>query len=314
LAGPGIAWRIGKNSAKILPITMALSLTKYLLLLLLLLGSRFAQALDLQTPRQNVLLRVIELGPIPDHRLQLSAVVDGNSHPIDEVVIAAGVSRLTGYAPDAEQPAWLLDAGGRYLYYTTLTGCGFEGEGMAIFRSDLRGSKIEPVLGGCGILTMEIVPINRLNYLLVRESHGDSHEAGFWIFDMETLRPIVHADGILRKRSGANATYDYCASFPKWKKDCQKVTDEILQNRRIPLRLRSRHPIRARVKANSLVVSVSEGLSTCDEESKHSLKLPKPSGQVAILQACPDEDHYEIYYRGLRGTGSREDLETIKIE
>ena len=112
---------------------------------------------EIPTSREGLKLILEDLPGEGVKRKQLSTVLDGKKYPIDRLISGIGVALLDGYQANAGLPAWLLDPSGNYFYYMGLTGCGFESDGMVLSRSDLQGKKIEPILGRCDNLKIEIL-------------------------------------------------------------------------------------------------------------------------------------------------------------
>ncbi len=292
-------------------------LTRWLFLgigLALLPGRCTVLAQELPTSRPGLLLRLKELPGAKSPARQLYTVVNGKEYPIDRLLTELGVARLDGYQPEAGQPAWYVDPTGNYLYYTVLTGCGWENDGMAIYRSDLFGKRIEPLLGRCDNLKMEGLAYGGKNLLLIREGNSGVGDTGFWLFDLATLEPLVHAGGTLEAKPGSG-NFRYCDGNAEEAGSCREIAMEVLLNRKSPLRLLPRFPLTARTAADGVELRQLEGSASCGTAPTVGVeKIPQKGSWVAVLDSCKGRGVYEVYYRGLRGTVSKSQLVGFQIK
>jgi len=289
----------------------ALKLSYFLLLLPLLAWSGAAWTQDIPTSRKNIQLRLVDLPGTAVQGKQLYTVVDGKQYPIDRLLAQAGVARLDGYSANSGFASWYLDPKGESLYYMALTGCGFESDGMALFRSDLFGKKIEPVLGRCDNLKMETLSPGDKNYLLVREGNSGVGDTGFWIFDLASNEPLVHAAGTL---SAGKGNFHYCNGNEEEKGTCYDVSADVLLNRKTPVKLLPRFPLTARTLADGVELRQEEGGLACGKSPSTTVaKIPQKGSQVLVLDSCKGRGVYEVFYRGARGTVSQNYLQGINI-
>ena len=279
----------------------------------LMMSAVISQAQEIPTARPDLKLRLKEIPGTDIQRKQLSTVVAGKEYPIDRLIVGIGVARLDSYGPEAGHPAWYLDAKREFLYYTALTGCGFESDGMVIFRTDLYGKRIEPVLGRCNNLKMEPLALVGKDYLLIREGDSGIGDTGFWIIDLESNQPALHAAGTLEKSKDGG--FKYCRGNQEDPGLCKEVTADILLNRKAPLELQPRFPLKARSNQEQVPVRISDGPSSCGLIPATKVEnLPRKDALVAILDSCKDRGVYEIYYRGLRGTVSKNYLTGYQVD
>lgn len=278
------------------------------------LGSAAAQTQDIATHKKGVALRLKPAPEAGESYRRLFTVVDGKEYPIDRFSLRWGIAILEGYGDSAGLPAWYLDPEGKYLYYTVLTGCGFENDGMAIFRSDLRGTRVEPVVGSCDNLAMEALAEGGKSYLLIRESNSGIGNTGFWIFSLASNQPLVHAGGVLEKATQPGK-FRYCAGNEDEKGTCADVSMETLLQRKAPLRLLPRFPLAARTAQDEIPLRIPEGSLPCGlEPTARTEKIPRRGSPVVILDTCKDRGVYEVYFRGLRGTVSKNQLQGFQVK
>ena len=275
------------------------------------LGKGFAQ--DIPTGKNGISLRLKSLSESKGSYKKLYTVVGGKEYPIDTLSMSLGLARLEGYGEEAGVPAWYLDPEGRFLYYSVLTGCGYENDGMAIFRTDLYGKRIEPVIGSCDNLTMESLADGGKNYLLIREGNSGAGLRDFWIFDLDTHQPIVHAEGLLEKSTVAGK-YQYCKGPEEEKTACAEISMQTLLQRQRPLRLLPRFPLIARTVKDDVPMRVPYNASCGIDPSDKIEKIPQKGSVVVILDTCKDRGVYEVYFRGTHGTVSKNQLSGFQIK
>ncbi|KAB2838145.1 hypothetical protein F9K50_09765 [bacterium] len=273
-----------------------------------------ARGQEIPTAKKGVSLRLKPLPEAGESFRRLFAVVEGKEYLIDRFSLHWGIGRLEGYGDVSGTPAWHLDPEGKHLYYTVLTGCGYENDGMAIFRSDLFGTRIEPVVGSCNNLAMEGLAGGGKPYLLVREWNSGLGNTGFWIFDVASGKPLVHAGGIL-ERGAVPGKFRYCPGHEEEKGPCSDIDLEALLQRKTPLRLLPRFPLTARTVQDEVPLRIPEGSLPCGlEPGFRSEKIPHKGSQVVILDTCKDRGVYEVYFRGLRGTVSKNQLQGFQVK
>lgn len=275
------------------------------------LGQAFAQ--DIPTGKNGISLRLKPLSEPKGSYKKLYTIVGGKEYPIDTLVMSMALARLEGYGEEAGVPAWYLDPEGKFLYYSVLTGCGYENDGMAIFRTDLYGKRIDPVIGSCDNLTMEALADNGKNYLLIREGNSGAGLRNFWIFDLESQQPIVHAEGLLEK-SAVAGKFQYCQGPEEEKSGCAEISMQTLLQRQRPLRLLPRFPLIARTAKDDVPMRVPQNAACGIDPSDQVEKIPKKGSVVLILDTCKDRGVYEVYFRGIHGTVSKNQLSGFQIK
>lgn len=273
-----------------------------------------ARAQEIPTARQGVALRLKPWPEAGENGRRLFTVVNGKEYPIDRFSLSWGIAKLDGYDGQSGKPAWYLDPEGKYLYYTVLTGCGFENDGMAIFRSDLFGSRVEPVVGSCNDLAMEPLAEGGKSYLLIRESNSGIGDVGFWIFSLDSSQPMVHAKGTLGKGK-VPGKFRYCDGSEEEQGACADIAMDTLLLRKSPLQLLPRFPLIARTRQDEVPLRIATGPWSCGLEPAEKVeKIPRKGSLVAILDTCKERGVYEVYFRGLRGAVSKNQLEGFQVK
>jgi hypothetical protein len=206
-------------------------------------------------------------------------------------------------------PEPLLDPAGKYIVYAENTGCGFEGEGMAIFISDVYGKKKTPILGSCRYLRPTgFLTAKGKNYLQIT-SESESPETDFWIYDLSRGEFVLHADGEIQESEKGIYNYgknDADGNF----KPIGKVTSDTLINRGAPLKLLPRYPIHGLTLKGK--VPVYESVH-CSAEGNKPMKIIGAAGsKVLILIKCEDGG-YEIYVDGIKGKVSKGVIKPIQF-
>lgn len=138
-------------------------------------------------------------------------------------------------------PEPLVDPTGRYVFYASNTGCGFEAEGMTVFVSDVYGKTRLPILGRCWSLQPDgFFSFQGKNYLLISQT-SESPESSFWLYDVSRSEFVVHADGYIREMKKGIFSYEYRVSDTEFKQ-IGTITMGTLIKRGPPLRLLPRYP------------------------------------------------------------------------
>jgi hypothetical protein len=216
----------------------------------------------------------------------LYTIVDGRSH-----LIARLTHRLVGI------PEPLLDPSGRWVFYATNTGCGFEGEGMAVYAADVLGKKKIPILGRCRYLRPTGFLTSQGKHYLLISSESESPEKDFWLYDINLGEFVVHAEGEIKETGKGQYTYglhDDDGNF----KPVGKVTPETVIKREAPLKLLSRYPTQGLTRKPGVRLYES---ATCDAvEGKPAKTIAAANTKVLILTGCEDGG-YEVYFNGFKG-------------
>lgn len=203
----------------------------------------------------------------------------------------------------------VFDPTNRYIFYVSNTGCGFEGDGMTIFISDVYGKRKYPILGRCEHLDpIKFVKSDGKYYLLIKQSN-EASEDSFWLYDVSAKEFVLHAIGEL-KAIGNGSSYRYYKNAAELKYT-GKVTTRDLINRQSPLKLLPRRPTHGftRRKNTRLLLSDNEG---CTYIGGNEFKvIPSPGTKVLILEECEDGG-YLIYYNGAKGKVQAKNLIPIK--
>lgn len=202
-----------------------------------------------------------------------------------------------------------VDPTGRFVFYTSNTGCGFEQGGMTIFVSDVYGKKKVPILGSCVYLTAErFLRFQGKNYLLITQT-SESPEHSFWLYDVSRGEFVVHADGGIREIKQGVFSYGYCVGDTEFK-EIGTISMRTLIRRGPPLRLLPRHSTHGITQKGDVQVYSSWGCSIDNDKQHKTISTPRT--RVLILEACEDGG-YEIYYEGFRGKVMKGSIRPVKL-
>lgn len=249
-------------------------------------------AADAQIGKSGVRLKVVPDNSVVEEGRKyyqqsgkLHTVVDGRTYYIDRL------NRITVGIPEP-----VIDPTGRFIFYASNTGCGFEAEGMTIFKSDIYGRKKSPILGRCIVLTpTDFLSHQNKHYLLIKGS-SEGPDTDFWLYDIETDEFVLHADGDIKEHGKGQFTYGRADDESDFK-EIGKVTTETLVRRAAPLRLLPRYPTHGLTLKPGVRVSQSDCYE--DEEGPHKT-IAKSGTRVLIVQKCEDGG-YQVYFGGALG-------------
>lgn len=256
------------------------------------------------TPQRARRVRIVEEG-WPSGRL--TTAVGRHKYFIDHIQ-GNGAGTL---------PKPIVDPTGSYIAYATGTGCGYEGDGMMAFISDVFGKKRYPILGGA---PEKFLQYKGKVYLLLADGNGASNEENsLWLYDVGAKEFVVHAKGDLAEIREGVFSYGY---YPQGDeiKPVGTVTIKNLVNRERPLLLlpRSspglmRHPryrLTRRGNTTMLLASGDNECCWCCQAGKRNV-IPKAKTRVLILGTC-DDGGLQVYYNRQMGKVRKRDLQSMK--
>jgi hypothetical protein len=216
----------------------------------------------------------------------LHSVVNGRSY-----FIAHLTHSLVGI------PEPLVDPSGQYVVFALNNMCGFEGEGMVIWISDIYGKKRTPILGRCIYLRPAgFITANGNTYLHIT-GESETPEKEFWLYDLKKGEFVLHADGEIKAQGKGQFAYGQENEEGEFK-PIGKVTVSTLINRAAPLKLLPRYPTEGVTLNNA--TPVYESVNCDSEGDKLAMKIPAANTRVIILTQCEDGG-YEIYGAGFKG-------------
>ncbi len=194
-------------------------------------------------------------------------------------------------------PEPLIDPSANFVFYASNTGCGFEGEGMTNFVSDVYGKKKTPILGRCRYLRPTgFLQAQGKNYLLIT-SESESPETDFWLYDISKEAFVLHADGEIKEIGKGLFSYGQNDDEGNFK-PVGKITMDTLINRGAPLKLLSRYPTHGLTQKRSVPIFESDSCYSVDE--KPSRTIPSANTRVLIIMECEDGG-FEIYHNRYKG-------------
>lgn len=203
-----------------------------------------------------------------------------------------------------------VDPTGRYVFYTSNTGCGFEQGGMTIFESDVYGKKKAPILGSCMYLGAGFLSFQGKNYLLITQS-SEALECSFWLYDVSRGEFVLHADGGIEEIKKGVFSYGYCEGDTELKQ-IGTITMETLIRRGPPLKLLPIHSTHGITQKRNVRVYPSVLGCDIDDNDKQYKTISTPGTSVLILEACEDGG-YEVYYEGFRGKVMKGNIRPVKF-
>lgn len=205
----------------------------------------------------------------------------------------------------------LLDPDENYVFYAHTTGCGYENEGMTVFRSDIYGRKSIPILSRCEILTpSRFLRFNMKIYLLIEQSNGGTvAKTSFWLYDVKAESFVLHAEGEITEELNGIFSYGYYGEDEKFV-PVGEVTIKNLINGESPLRLLSRYRTQALTLRKNTKIVITD--SKCFPQGSDQYGIILNAGtKVMIVGECPDGG-YEIYYGGMRGKVIKGSLKLLR--
>jgi hypothetical protein len=205
-------------------------------------------------------------------------------------------------------PEPLVDPTGRSVFYASNTGCGFENEGMTVFRSDVYGRKKYPILGRCRVLTpVGFLRFQNREYLLITGS-SESPEKDFWLYDVGKGEFVLHADGEIRELSKGRFSYGRYQDDGDFK-EIGKVTIANLIKGAPPLRRLPRYPTHGLTQKSGVRVYDSD----CYTGNEGPYKTIKTSGtKILIVEKCEDGG-YQVYFAGSLGRVKKGALKALEF-
>ena len=214
-------------------------------------------------------------------------------------------------------PKPIVDPTGSYIAYASGIGCGYEGDGMMAFISDVYGKKRYPILGG---EPQKFLEYEGKLYLLLGDGNGASNEENaVWLYDVSAKEFVVHAKGDLTEIRKGVFSYGYYPAGDEIK-PVGTVTMKNLVNRESPLLLLPRsspglmmHPTYRLTRREITTMFLAPGDNECCwccQADKHAV-IPKARTRVLILGTC-DDGGYQVYYKRQMGKVRKEDLQSMK--
>jgi hypothetical protein len=214
-------------------------------------------------------------------------------------------------------PKAIVDPTGRYIAYASGIGCGYEGDGIMSFVSDVYGKKRYPISGSEPQMFLDYK--GKL-YLLLGGGNGASNEDnGFCLYDVSAKEWVVCAKGDITEIRKGVFSYGYYPAGDEIK-PVGIVTMKNLVNRESPLLLlprsipgEPRHPTYRLTRRKNTTMFLSPGDNECCwccQADKHDV-IPKARTRVLILGTC-DDDGYQVYYDRKMGKLRKADLQPTK--
>jgi hypothetical protein len=229
---------------------------------------------------------------------KLYTIIQGRKHFIDD---------LSRKAVGIPEP--LVDPTGNFVVYASNTGCGFEGEGMTVFVSDVYGKVKLPVLSRCWYLRPTgFLHFQGKYYLLITQT-SEGPERSFWLYDLISRDFVVHADGEIKAIRNGVFSYGYYKVDEDFK-EIGNVTAGDLVNRKSPLKLLSRYPTQGQVQKKA--VRVYQAFQCQDFDDERYQIINAPGTKVPIVETC-DDGGYLIYWRGALGKVKRGTIRPIEF-
>jgi hypothetical protein len=213
-------------------------------------------------------------------------------------------------------PLPVFDPARRFLFYTKLTGCGYENEGRTMFVANLAIGKSFPILASCGFLTAgKFLEYQGKYYLAIGDGNGGTSEgSSFWLYDLEAGEFVIHAEGVIEETEERGVySYGYYGS-EETVIQLGNVTMKNLLNREKPLRLLSDYPLKMHgltLRTNTKVVHTFSECFQDDTSPPEFTIIRKAGTKVFVISTCEDGS-YEIYYNGVRGNVAKGSLKLTK--
>lgn len=198
-------------------------------------------------------------------------------------------------------PVPLVDPTNTYLFYASNVGCGAEGEGMAVWVSDVRGENKMPILGRCRYLRpVKFLTYQSRTYLLISGS-SKSPFKDIWLYDVSAASFVLHAEGELEEARDGLFSYRLYDTATRGLKIIGTVSTGTLVQRGAPLSLLTRFPTHCLTQESDVKVFKPLSDSGQCEASEQDYQVIHAVGtKVLFLSECRDGG-FEVLYNGIRG-------------
>jgi len=201
----------------------------------------------------------------------------------------------------------LFDPSRKYLFTTVRIPCTYEGDGRAIFVSELETGTSFPLLASSvGIGAAEFLESGGRYYLLIAEGSGEGGPnvclpGSFLLYDLKANQFVIHAEGEIEETARGVFSYVYCGNESQTMIPVGTVTMKNLINRESPLRLlpRPRHGLTLRKN--------TKAFSTCNQ-----IVIIRNAGTRVLITEKHEDGSYEIYYKDAIATVPKGSLKTSK--
>ncbi|HEU4391018.1 MAG TPA: hypothetical protein VFV34_24645 [Blastocatellia bacterium] len=198
-------------------------------------------------------------------------------------------------------PVPLVDPTNTYVFYASNVGCGADGEGMAIWVSDVRGESRMPILGRCRYLRpVKFLTYQSRNYLLINGS-SRSPFRDIWLYDISAASFVMHAEGELDEIRDGLFSYRIYDTSARRLKVIGNVSTGTLVQRGAPLSLLTRFPTHCLTEERD--VKLYKPLSDsgqCEVSEQDYQVIHAANTKVLFLSECRDGG-FEVLYNGIRG-------------
>ncbi|MEK6303708.1 MAG: HEAT repeat domain-containing protein [Acidobacteriota bacterium] len=205
-------------------------------------------------------------------------------------------------ARSMQAPDLLFDPSRKYLFHTVRIPCTYEGDGRAIFVSELDTGTSFPILASSGGLSASVfIESGGRYYLVIDESGGeaDCSTGSFWLYDFKANEFVIHAEGGIGGTERGVFPLIYCEGDKATR--VGTVTMKNLLNRERPLRLLPRPMHGLTLRKNT------KAFDTCDQ-----IVIIRNAGTRVLLTGKREDGSYELYYKGAIATVPKGSLKTTK--